>query len=142
MATVKDLNIGEVVYLKDTPEAKAYLGSYAGSDAKIVNINTTITITVEGHDGRKFMCPVDYIMTMDEVYYGLGSETFKRVFNKPAGTPPPIPKKATEDVCKHPNKYENCMPVSGDKFWVCPDCKQEVSENSNPFEYDDWDFWG
>ena len=31
-----------------------------------------------------------------------------------------------DEKCEHKNRYENTMPVSGDKFWVCPDCKEEV----------------
>lgn len=74
--------VGQTVILKNTEEAKSYLGRYAGTDAKILSIHTSAALDVIAYDGVKFMVPNSYV-TSPQKYYGsdwlpeIPSEDFK-----------------------------------------------------------------
>ena len=58
--------VGDKVVCKK--DSNHYTGNYAGTDVEIISLDTSHHCTVLGYDGKKFLCPYDYLQGYDDFY--------------------------------------------------------------------------
>jgi hypothetical protein len=58
--------VGDKVVCKK--DSSSYTGRFAGTDVKIIKLDTNNHCTVEAYDGTIFMCPLGYLEDYDNFY--------------------------------------------------------------------------
>lgn len=93
----------------------------------IVKIPKGYKAVIEECHGKNFHGEYEYYVNplLDDIAGNYYIDTDLVLWEEASpATPPPVPKK--EEGCKHERAYKNFISASLE-FWVCPDCKQEVS---------------
>lgn len=119
---MKEFEKGQAVHLLNTPEAKKWLGGYAGTDAEIVRkVGVGTMYDVKSWNGDIFMVPASYMVDLDELYADWG-DTMKTSAERENEK-----KKDEKNECEHPNAYINVISKNL-RFKVCPDCKEDLGD--------------
>lgn len=117
---MKEFEKGQAVHLLDTPEAKRWLGDYAGTDAEIVRkVGVGTMYDVKSWNGDVFMVPASYMVDLEDLYSDWGYVV--------RSSDDENKKDEKKSECKHPNAYVNVISKNL-KFKVCPDCKEDLGD--------------